>query len=709
MARARRSVAAAAPVAVPTSEAPAVLQEVFGYPAFRGGQLEAVEAVLAGRDAVVLLPTGGGKSLCYQVPAIVAARRGEGTTLVISPLIALMIDQVSALVGRGIAAAALHSQLEDDEQRRVLAAFAAGELTLLYVSPERAAQDGFRRLLARARIALLAVDEAHCVSQWGHDFRPEYMRLHELRALVSAPAIALTATATPRVMDEIAGELRMGDPVIVRGDFARPNLAFSVRHLRNDAARKQVVIEACEAAGMRARSGAGRAIIYCSTRKKAEAVAQELRSAGFPAGHYHAGRTALARDRAQSAFAMGRTRVLVATSAFGMGIDHGDVRLIVHFQTPGSVEAYYQEAGRAGRDGEPARCLMLFGEGDLMTQRRLQSDRSDGRGTAEAALAAIASYAGEARCRQQMLCEHFTGRDDHPRCGSCDVCSGAVAELVDRSSSRRSRTAQAESIEPLAEDGRAMILAAVDHLSRPVGKLKLAKALRGSRARGLGNLTKLAQYGALDAATEAQVVAAIDELIGQRKLVRMGRKYPTVWLAGKPVRPARAARAARAPRSSTFTVDVNADMAEAASGETTDALDAPPSPSSPSSSPPSSPPAPPRPPQPSERAVARATAKAAASYQRRYAANGKRAAAQIAKERAFRASEIARELERYRQRMARQLSWKTYMVFQRKTIAAIDQQRPRTAAALARIPGLGPAKIARFGKDILALVQRCAR
>jgi len=693
MARVRRSVAAAAPVAA--SEAPAVLQQVFGYPAFRGGQSEAVEAVLAGRDAVVLLPTGGGKSLCYQVPAIVAARRGDGTTLVISPLIALMIDQVAALVGRGVAAAALHSQLEDDEQRRVLAAFAAGELTLLYVSPERAAQDGFRRLLAKAKIALLAVDEAHCVSQWGHDFRPEYMRLHELRALVSAPAIALTATATPRVMDEIAGELRMGDPVIVRGDFARPNLAFSVRHLRNDAARKQVVLEACEAAGMRSRSGAGRAIIYCSTRKKAEAVAQELRSAGFPAGHYHAGRTALARDRAQNSFAMGRTRVLVATSAFGMGIDHSDVRLIVHFQTPGSVEAYYQEAGRAGRDGEPARCLMLFGEGDLMTQRRLQSDRNDGRGTAEAALAAIASYAGEARCRQQMLCEHFTGQDDHPRCGSCDVCTGAVAESVEvQSSSRRSRTAQAEPIEPLAEGGRETILAAVDHLSRPVGKLKLAKALRGSRARGLGNLTKLAQYGALDAATEAQVVAAIDELIAQRKLVRMGRKYPTVWLAGKPVRPARAAR------SSTFTVDVDADLAEAAKVDAAN-LGAAGAESEPAQKVPAS--------QPSERATARAAAKTAAAYQRRYAANGKRAAAQIAKERAFRASEIARELERYRQRMARELSWKTYMVFQRKTIAAIDQQRPRTAAALARIPGLGPAKIARFGKDILALVQRCAR
>jgi ATP-dependent DNA helicase RecQ len=360
---------------------------------------------------------------------VAAARQGHGTTLVISPLIALMIDQVAALIGRGVAAAALHSQQGDDEQRGAIAAFAVGELALLYVSPERAVQDGFRRMLTKVKIALLAIDEAHCVSQWGHDFRPEYLRLHELRTIIDAPAIALTATATPRVMKEILGELRMDDPVIIRGSFARPNLAFSVRQLRNDAARLAVVQQACEAAGLRARSGAGRAIIYCSTRKKAETVASSLREAGFPAGHYHAGRTALARDRAQRAFALGRTRILVATSAFGMGIDHADVRLIIHFQTPGSVEAYYQEAGRAGRDGQPARCVMLFGAGDLMTQRRLQSDRSDDP-RCEQALAAIERYATTARCRQQMLCEHFTGEAHATRCGACDHCSGELASAA---------------------------------------------------------------------------------------------------------------------------------------------------------------------------------------------------------------------------------------------------------------------------------------
>ena len=234
----------------------AVLRGVFGHPAFRGGQREAVDAVLAGRDAVVLLPTGAGKSSCYQVPAVALARAGRGTTLVVSPLIALMIDQVAGLVARGVAAAALHSHQDDDEQRDVIARFLRGELAVLYVSPERAVQAGFLRLIARARIALLAIDEAHCVSEWGHDFRPEYMRLRELRDAIDVPTIALTATATPRVMSEIVASLQLRAPAIVRGDFRRPNLAFEVQHHRGDAGRFAATIAALEAAGLRDRPAA---------------------------------------------------------------------------------------------------------------------------------------------------------------------------------------------------------------------------------------------------------------------------------------------------------------------------------------------------------------------------------------------------------------------------------------------------------------------
>ncbi|MCW5803722.1 MAG: RecQ family ATP-dependent DNA helicase [Deltaproteobacteria bacterium] len=480
-----------------TDEIAEVARDVFGHAALRPGQRDAIEAVLAGRDAMVLLPTGAGKSACYQVPAVVAARRGRGVTLVISPLIALMNDQVQALRGRGIAAAALHSQLDDEERRAALGALVRGELELVYVSPERAVLDGWQRLLGRARVALLAIDEAHCVSAWGHDFRPEYLRLAEVRrALPGVPAIALTATATPRVVAEMAEALGLHEPVVVRGAIHRPNLAFDVLCLSSEAARLEATIRVLDAVGLRARIGSGHGIVYCATRKKTEAVAAALKSAGFAAGHYHAGRTALARERAQHAFALGRMRVLVATSAFGMGVDYPDVRAIVHFQSPGSLEAYYQEAGRAGRDGLPARCVLLFGRGDLAIQRKIADA---GRRTDEA-LAAVERYATSATCRQRQLHAHFTGTDgtdgtdDVPACGRCDACvdPAAVAELAE------------EPVVELAADQLQLILDAVGALHRPVGKGSLVKALRGSRAKAVAahGLLHLPQHGALAGVSE---------------------------------------------------------------------------------------------------------------------------------------------------------------------------------------------------------------
>src|SRR5262245_12376098 len=241
-----------------------ILETVFGLEEFRPGQAEAVCAALARRDVVVLQPTGSGKSLCYQVPAIVAGRRGEGATIVVSPLIALMRDQVGALAARGARVAALHSQQDSADQRDAVTRFLRGELELFYVSPERASLESFRRMLARTRVALFAVDEAHCVSQWGHDFRPEYMRLAELRALATAPMIALTATATPTVLAEIESGLGLRDPVVVRAGFDRPNLAFAVRALRTHEARIAALVGEIEATGLRDRTGPGRAIVYCS-------------------------------------------------------------------------------------------------------------------------------------------------------------------------------------------------------------------------------------------------------------------------------------------------------------------------------------------------------------------------------------------------------------------------------------------------------------
>ncbi|HSR98721.1 MAG TPA: RecQ family ATP-dependent DNA helicase [Kofleriaceae bacterium] len=602
-----------------------VLRDVFGHAELRPGQREAIEGVLGGRDVVVLLPTGAGKSSCYQVPAVALARGGRGATVVVSPLIALMNDQVGGLCARGVAAAAVHSQLDDDARSEAIRAFAGGTLAVLYVSPERAVLDGFKRLLARTPIALLAIDEAHCVSQWGHDFRPEYMRLHELRDVVGAPMIALTATATPRVLHEIARGLALRDPVIVRGDFRRPNLAFEVQHHRGDADRLAATIAVLDGAGLRGRTGAGRGIVYCSTRKKTETVAADLKSAGFAAAHYHAGRTGLARDRAQRAFELGRARILVATSAFGMGIDYPDVRAIVHFQAPGSVEAYYQEAGRASRDGNPGRCVMLFGAADLMTQRRISGGGGASSHRVEDALAALERYANAARCRQQILCAHFTGGEEPAACGICDVC---LAPSGARSAASAASVAPAPA-PVLAAADQQLILDAVGGLRRGVGKVNLARALRGSQAKAMAaqGLVHLPQFGALAHVSEASIVATIDQLISQRRLARRGRKYPTVALPG--AAPARAADRTRADRTTR-------------------------------------------------------------------------------RERPPRTASITFELDRYRRRMARQLKWKTYMVFQRSVITAIDLQRPTSREDLARIAGLGPSKIARFGDDILAVVRRHA-
>jgi len=584
-----------------------VLRDVFGYDAFRHGQDRAIDAVLAGRDAVVLLPTGAGKSLCYQVPAIVRARRGEGTTLVVSPLIALMNDQVSALAGRGVAVGALHSQCEEAERAETVGRFVRGELAMLYVSPERAVLDGFKRLLGRVKLAMIAIDEAHCVSQWGHDFRPEYMRLAELRAVADVPVIALTATATPRVLAEITSALELRMPASIRGDFSRPNLAFEVVQAGGDEARLAATIEALDRAGLRERRGIGRGIVYCSTRKKAEQVAAALKDAGFAAGHYHAGRTALARERAQAGFSLGRMRVLVATSAFGMGVDYPDVRVIVHFQAPGSLEAYYQEAGRAGRDGEPASCLLIYGPGDLMIQRRIAgNDRR-----LEESLQAIAAYATTWTCRQRRLCAHFTGSEEQPVCGTCDACRGPAREIV-----------AAPAAVVLGSAEQQIIVAALAAHGRAVGKGTLAKALRGSTAKPVvvHGLDRLAQHGALAACSEADIAATIESLIRERRLVRRGRKYPTVALAA-PAKPRRTTYARRGRDGS-------------------------------------------------------------------------------------RTSSITVELDRYRKQMARKLKWKAYMVFQRSVIMAIDRERPDSLAALSRIAGLGPSRIARFGQDLVAIVRR---
>ncbi len=339
------------------SEARSALERHYGYREFRPGQREAIQAALTGRDALVVMPTGGGKSLCYQVPALVL----PGLTLVVSPLISLMLDQVTALERRGIAAALVNSTLSSSEIEERLARAVNGELKLLYLAPERFQSPAFQRALRRMDISLVAVDEAHCLSEWGHDFRPSYLRLREVWPRIGRPAIlALTATATPEVRHDIVRGLALRRArIIVRG-FDRPNLHWSVRREERLAGKAVALISML--------SGSEEAaVVYASTRKMVEAATELLRGAGVSAASYHAGLPQARRTRVQEEWISGRVAVVVATNAFGMGIDKADVRRVIHFQMPGSLEAYYQEAGRAGRDGDDAECVLLHSYRDRFT------------------------------------------------------------------------------------------------------------------------------------------------------------------------------------------------------------------------------------------------------------------------------------------------------------------------------------------------------
>ncbi|QDT70204.1 ATP-dependent DNA helicase RecQ [Planctomycetes bacterium MalM25] len=477
-----------------------VLQQYWGYEDFRPLQREAMRAVMAGRDSVVVLPTGGGKSLCFQAPAVAM----EGMALVVSPLIALMKDQVDTLRNCGVPAAYLNSTLSADERREVTQQVQAGELKLLYVAPERLLLDGTLTLLANANVSLAAIDEAHCISSWGHDFRPEYRGLARLKEVFPKIGVhAYTATATPEVRDDIAGQLGLADAERLVGSFDRPNLTYRVRPASGKLGQ---IVELTK------RHPGESGIVYAISRKEVEKTAAALVELGVKAAPYHAGLDDTRRQRTQEDFLNDRTEVIVATVAFGMGIDKPDVRFVIHAGMPKSLEAYQQESGRAGRDGLPAECLLLYSRGDAMTWKRIIESPGEAEASPESveaalrALDGVSGYASGVTCRHAALVEHFGQSLEEANCGACDVCLGEL-DLVD---------------DPLILAQK--IVSCVARLEQRFGADYTCKVLAGSgeeRILAAGH-DGLSTYGLLKQNKSSDIRGWVEQLVGQGYLTKAG-------------------------------------------------------------------------------------------------------------------------------------------------------------------------------------------
>jgi ATP-dependent DNA helicase RecQ len=488
-----------------------VIARYWGYTSFKPLQREAMDAVLAGRDSLVVLSTGGGKSLCFQAPALVR----PGLALIVSPLISLMKDQVDTLVGNGVPAGLYNSSLTADEKSAVVAGLRQGRYRLLYVSPERLVgegSEGFLALLSSCRVSFVAVDEAHCISQWGHDFRPEYRQLGRLRQLLPGVSIhGYTATATSRVRRDIVAELALNDPLEFIGPFDRPNLLYRVLPR---AALKRQLLDVLD----RHRREPG--IIYCTSRREVDALASWLTGLGTPALPYHAGLPDAERSRNQDEFLSERVDIIVATVAFGMGIDRSNVRFVVHAGAPRSLEHYQQESGRAGRDGLEAECVLISSAADFM-KWRLMLDRSGELSDAsQGLLRQMERYATSVGCRHRHLAEYFG--DEYPTrtpvkkggCAACDVCLDELERVAAPVVLAR------------------QILSCVARVGQRFGATHVASVLRGHAseqvlARGH---EKLSTFGLLPHASVTELRGYIEQLMGSGLLQQTGDAYPVLAL-----------------------------------------------------------------------------------------------------------------------------------------------------------------------------------
>jgi ATP-dependent DNA helicase RecQ len=608
------------------SEALRVLHRVFGYESFRGGQQEIIGHLIGGGDALVLMPTGGGKSLCYQIPALVR----PGTGVVISPLIALMQDQVNALTALGVRAGFLNSTQDGYERRAMETAFLGGELDLLYLAPERLRAESTVRLLDRGTVSLFAIDEAHCVAQWGHDFRPDYLELSALHERWPAvPRIALTATATEATRAEITSRLSLGSARQFVASFDRPNISYRIVP-KNEPKRQLLDL-------LRAEHPGDAGIVYCLSRSSAEKIAEFLVSNGIEAMPYHAGLDARTRAANQARFLREEGLVMVATIAFGMGIDKPDVRFVAHLDLPRSVEGYYQETGRAGRDGLPSTAWLAYGLADVVQQRKL-IDTSDGdaahRRKLAAHLDAMLALCETAGCRRSRLLGYF-GEQAAASCGNCDTClsppqtwDGTIAaqkllSAVYRLRSERGQKFGAGHVIDILLGKDTPRVSQHGHDSLTV--FGVGTELREGEWRGVvrqllaqGLLAVEPDYGAL------VLTGASREVLSKQRTVPLRRDVT-------PPKASRAAGSGRAGRPATAAAELSAGAAD-----------------------------------------------------------------------------LFEQLRGWRAGEAREQGLPAYVIFHDATLRQIAAQRPATLAELAAVSGVGEAKLARYGEQVLATVAAAA-